>query len=124
VLVRIDQRRQRDRRLDRRIEPQAHFAQERKVRTEAGRDHQFIREDVPRATAGAGGRPQLFPVQFDRSDWKAGFDLHLSGCDQRSEMRAQFAARGELIVGAAAEGLRRVIAAQQPYDAGAGRLLG
>jgi len=50
-------------------------------------------------------------------------DLDLAGAEQRRERRAERAAGGELVVGAAAERLLRFVAPQQPDDLGGRRLV-
>jgi hypothetical protein len=57
------------------------------------------------------------------TDLEAGLDLDLAARDQGSEGLAQGAARGELVVGAAAEGFLRRSTAQQPDHLGGWRLV-
>ena len=56
--VRIDQRRQRRRRLDSRIELDAQLAQERQVRPEAGRDDDAVDVELERLAAQHALRPE------------------------------------------------------------------
>jgi hypothetical protein len=53
MLVGIDQRRECRRTFDRRIEPDTQLAQIANVGPKAGRNNQFIRNDVPAAGCGS-----------------------------------------------------------------------
>jgi hypothetical protein len=117
VFVRVDQRRERDGRFDGGIETQANFAQHRQIRTEAGRDDELVNQDMTSATSDSGRNAQLAVDRGDRCDGKTGLDLHLPRGNERGEVNSEFAAGHQLVVGAAAEGPCRIIAAQQPDHA-------
>ena len=121
MLIWIDQRREGYRCLDGRIQPQPKFIQEGQVGTESGRDNQLVDQNVAAAARRTGGDAQLIAGSQHMRNGEPGLDAHPAGGDQRREGGTEFSARGKLIVGTAAERLRRIVAAQQPDDLGARR---
>ena len=119
----IDQRRQRRRRLDRRIERDAQLAQERQVGPEAGRDDDAVDH---RASNGwppsmrrspQRRRPPGDALDGERRQHLQPAILHrlLGGEPERAALR-------QLVVEAAAEQPVDAVAAQRPEDLGVGRL--
>ena len=111
VFVRVDQWRQRNRALDRGIEPDAEFADEIQIGAEAGRHDQFVDDHLTSATTVAGPDEEARAVGGQMRDTEFAFHRYLARCDQCREGCAQRAAGGKLVVGAAAKSLGRITAA-------------
>ena len=75
MLVGIDQRRQRDRAFDRRIEPDAQFAHEVEVRPEARRDDEFVDDDLTAEQPERGGHDEARAVGDEMRNAKFAFHL-------------------------------------------------
>ena len=88
VLVGIYQRSERDRRLNRGIEPKPYLPEEGEIGAKTGRDHQFINHYATPAAGECGGDPEPAVDLRDGGDGKSGFDLNLAGSDEGSEVRA------------------------------------
>jgi hypothetical protein len=114
VLVGINQRRQGNGAFDRGIKLDAQFAQQAKLRTKSRCHDQFIGDDVPPAACRSGAKAEPAAVPAEVAEPEFSLDCNLSGGDPGGEGLAQFAARGKLVVGAAAERFCGIVAAQQP----------
>ena len=97
--------------LERGIEREPQFAQHLELGTEAGGDHQLVGRDMTAAAGGTGGEAQAAVRLRYFGEAEAGLDLDAAAGNEGCERRAQGAACGELVVGAAAERLLGLVAA-------------
>ena len=81
---------------------------------ESRRYDQFVHHHVTAAAGGAGADAKAIDLHGKMRHPEAGLDLDPSGHEQPRERRAEFAARGELVVGPAAEGFLGLVAAHEP----------
>src|SRR5260370_41719413 len=96
VFVRIDQRRQRHRAFDRRIEPDAQLAQEIEVRPKPGHYDQLVDDDVTAAATSAGADGEARAVEGEIRNAKFALHFYLAGRDQLSECGAKLASGAHL----------------------------
>ena len=79
MLVGIDQRRQRDRAFDRRIEPDAQLAREIQIRPKTRRDDEFVGDDPTGRAAGEGAHDETRAVGDEMRNAKAALHLDPAG---------------------------------------------
>lgn len=119
VLVGVDQRRERDRRLEAFVQAEAQFGQEGQVRAQAGQhDHLVHRLQTPPVVPDH-DQP-VVAVSLDRVGAEPGDGVRVALVDGGLRGQAEGAAGGELVGGAAAEGRAGHAAAQHPHRVCAG----
>ena len=112
--VGIDQRRQRRRRLDRRVERHPQLAQHAKIRPEAGRDHDPIDKQRHRAARDPRRHPK--PVAVCRNALRREGREHLESprLDRAPGRQPERPALGQLVIDPAAEQPVEPVAPQRP----------
>ena len=122
MFVRIDQRRQRDRALDGRVEPDAQFAHEIQLGAKTRGHDEFVDDDLAAATGRARADDEARAVGGELRNPEFAFHLDSSCGHQCGKRRAKLAAGGKLVVRATAKGFRGIVASQQPDRLGLRRL--
>ena len=97
MLVRIDERRERIRTFQRRIEGEAQFSGEAVIGTEAGGDHEFVDLEAIAAIGDDGERPLQ---RREARDADAGAHRDAPGGDEAAHGGGEGTALGQLVIGA------------------------
>jgi CarD family transcriptional regulator len=124
MLVRVDQRGERRRTIERGIEAEAELGEHSEVGPETRRHDELVGDQVTRARGRAAGNSQSSVGLRYVRDTEAGLHAQLALGHEPGERRAELTSRRELVVGAAAERLVGTFSAQEPDHDGVGRLAG